>query len=211
MSPTTLESERYQPDTSVRMAIRKHAVANLKDHTLAGCKVYDNRSTPPDRSEQPCILVHTKDEPARRFQVTPIAYERELTIEIDIYCEGTEGDANPVDLVDMMASQVERVMHGVQMEIVQAMMLAEDQGIDSPFKFNPDKSGLTGTSMETEGEALRAEAGCRISWRITYVTEVDEAELAGDDITPFELASVQWNLPGDLDVDATDDIRPEQA
>jgi hypothetical protein len=209
MSPTTLETERYQPEPSIRMAIRKHVVANLKDHTLCGCRVYDNRSTPPHRDEQPCLLVYTKEETARKFQVAPIAYERELSLEIEVYAEGTEGDANPMDLADMIASQVERVLHGVQIELVQAMILATDQGIDSPFKFNPDKSGLQRTSMDTSGEGARQEAGSQITWTMAYVTEIDEADLVMD-ITPFELGSVVWNLVGDADVDATDDIRPPQ-
>ena len=210
MTPTTLELDRYQPDESVRMAFRHYVVATLKDRTLAGCRVYDNRVTDPQREEQPCIVVSTKDEPASRFQSAPTAYERTLTLWVDIFAEATEGDRAPQDLVDVMASQVERALTLAQMGIIQAIFEADRTGADCPFAFNPDKSGLTGTAMDQDADGIRLEAGARISWILVYVTEVDEAELVVEEITPFELGSVTWDLGGDGEIDAEDDIRPAQ-
>lgn len=210
MSPTTLESERYQPKFSVRMALRHHVVGQLKGNTLAGGKVYDNRPSSPDRAEQPCIYVHTKDEPAEIFGTSPPSYERSLQLWIDIYAEATAGDPNPMDPMDVIASQVEWNLHAVQLEIVQAMQRDTDAGLDSPFKFNPGKSGLVGTSMDTDDQGLRLEAGCRITWRFVYVSEFDEGLLDGAEITPFQIATVGWDIDGDGLTDVTDEIRLAQ-
>jgi len=211
MSPTppTLETERWLPVPSARMALRKYVVASLRDRTLVGCRVYDARSTPPRDDDESSIFVHCKDERAELFQDTPRAYVRTLQCWIDIYERATEGDENPADLVDAIAAQVEAIMHLVEHEITQAQLA---DALDDPltWSLHRGRSGYQGTSMDQDDEGHQLEAGARITWNLTYVTEVGEDQLLADKITPFDRATVAWDLDADGEIDATDAIHLEQ-
>lgn len=185
---------------SVRRALRRFVVATLKGRTKAGSSVFAMRPSPPQRAELPAIFVHSKDEPTSRFQVTPTAYERTLRLWIDVYAE--EGDVDrSEDLVDEIAAEVEHLMELVAHSLTEASRRPE-----CPFGFNPDKSGLAETQMDTDDEGARLEAGCRITWELVYVVEIDEAVLLADKIEPFRVASLGWDVDGDGLAEVSDTV-----
>ena len=208
--PTNLAPESDQHPASIRMMLRHHAVSRIVNETLAQHRVYDNRPDRPEPEEQPCVYVHTKDEAASRFGDAPTEYERTLTLWIDIYASATPMDVNPVDLVDVIAAQAERQMLLVQHDITAAQIAAREEGVELGWGFNPDKSGLQGTSMDTDAEGRQLDAGARITWNLVYVQQYDETAFLPEEITPMSIAGVKWDVDGDGAVDAEDDIELAQ-
>lgn len=209
MSPTppSIAPASWQEVASVRMQLRHYVVAELKENTLAGCRVFSNRSTRIDAGHEPIILVHAKDEPAAIFEDSPRSYRRELTLWLDLYAEATTGDPDPSDVIDVLAAQVEARMVVIAHALNQA---SQALGDNAPWTFAPSQSGLRGTSMDVDGEGAVLEAGARITWGLVYVEAIDEARFLPQSIQPFALAVVNWDIDSDGEVDATDDIHPPQ-
>lgn len=205
-TPANLSSVSTQFTGSARAMMRKHVVARLCGRTLAGNRVFDNRVTRPDTEEQPCIYVLVKDEPAERFEDTPVSYDRNLTLYLEVYAHGGVGDPNPADLIDAICNQVEHQMQAVQRDLVLEQIRAGQEGEDLGWCFNPDKSGLQGTSMDADAEGIQLEAGARVTWSLSYVTRFDESELDGEEVLPLEGINAHWDLNSDGEINATDDI-----
>ncbi len=97
----------------LRTQLINKLVEILQDKTLAEARVFSNRLRNMLESEMPAILIYTNNEDANRDGTgRPAKQRRELNINLDIYANTIEDDAE-ADLdntLNTIASQVEQIL-----------------------------------------------------------------------------------------------------
>lgn len=175
-----------------RKAIRKKIVELLKDKTDVGKKVFPNASVTKAQEELPLILIYPRTETAEEFAETPRELKRTITMAIEVVASGPEVDEEGnapkdkktlEDCLDDIAEQIE-------------CELAIDDTLGSAC----DKSILTSTEFEFDGNGASPVGSVRLSYDVTYFRRSpDDLKAQLDKLPDHTTAETEWNIGEDPD------------
>jgi hypothetical protein len=178
---------------SQRKIIRNAVINALKaGGTVAGTRVFGNRSRPVFAKEIPCIIVYTKNEPVEESGSGPREYKRSLALAIELLSQAADEDTLD-DVLDDFADQVETIM------------FADETfgGVASDTVL-----GETESDILTDGE--KPTGVLKINFTLPYYDR-KPADSQGSGLDDFKTADIKFDVaPKDGQIESEDTINIPQ-
>lgn len=140
----------------VRTQIRDYVIAALKDLPTTGARVYAGRTRPLPARHEPTLLVYMRSETVSLdARGAPPVARRAVTLHI----EGRVAtEAEPDDLLDTIAAEVEAVMMAGMIDYVGNRVMG---GLAANLEF-------IGSEIIAEAQGETQIGGIRLEYRVTY-------------------------------------------
>jgi hypothetical protein len=164
-----------------RRAIREAAAAKLRGRPDAAAPVFENRMLTLRRCALPAVAVYALQETvdAASASSAPRELKRTLQLAIDVVASHTD-DLD--DVLDELARQVEREMHG-----------------DETLSGTASDSLLASTSVDLAMDGERPAGRAQLIYSVTYYTHAPEAE--DSELDDLKTVDVKTSLSGEVHPD----------
>jgi hypothetical protein len=169
-----------------RKTIRVALAAQFAGKTVAGDRVYSNRSRPQSVEKLPAIGIYNVGDTLAVFDESPRRYRRRFRLAADLYVKDT-GGAEIDDVLDDFAEQVEQAVFA-----------------DTALGGTVDDIVPVETSEVMVSDQREQTAMLTITFEATFYQDAPEVD--ADSLADMTGTHVDWDIPAGEAVDAEDDI-----
>jgi len=175
-----------------RTLIRKAVIDILKGKTLAGDRVFSNRSIPATEENLPIVHVFTLSEDIDEYSQAPRALARALSLVVEVIARGTK-DAPLEDCLDEISMQIEQTL-----------------SLDDTLNRTCDDCILSSVSFETVDDGALPIGSCRLTFTVKYVTDMpNSVEDQAVNLRELKTVGASWNIDTNNDQDDPDGVLEE--